>query len=200
MAADATLLAEMLAGAHAPAVRIYQWSASAVTVGRLQNEDDVRARFPGLTLVRRPTGGRAVLHGDDLTVTVATRDEYLPRGTGGAVMSSYQVIVSGVIDALKRNGIESHVGSRPLRVHGFRRDADRVDCFASVASCDIADTVTGHKLVGSAQRREQGAILQQMSIHGDVIRRLPSMQAFIDDLRGCMKAALEVDDWLTVDR
>ena len=192
-----------------PAVRVYRWSTPAVTVGRLQNEDDVRAAFPGLTLVRRPTGGRAVLHGDDLTVSVATREEWLP-GTPGTVASSYQVIVTGLIDALRRHGIDAIAGDRRrLRPDSFpsrfgrgaeeRGGVGSVDCFAAVASCDIADASTGAKLVGSAQRRERGAILQQMSIHAGVIARIGSLSTFVDDLRDCLKSTLKVDCWEFVD-
>jgi len=190
MARDAALLDEMIASIGFPAVRVYRWSKPAVTVGRLQNIDDVGAAFPGMTLVRRPTGGRAVAHGEDLTVSVATRDEWLPKGTGGAVMSSYQVIVTGIVEALRRHGIEAHLGERRRGTTGS------VDCFASTASCDIADVSTGAKLVGSAQRRERGAILQQMSIHGDIIRRVRSVEDLVEDLRHCLKASLGVDRWI----
>lgn len=180
-----------------PAVRIYRWSTAAVTIGRLQDEDEARAHYPGLTLVRRPTGGRAVVHGDDLTITVAARDEWLP-GTGGSVMASYRVIVAGVVDALRRHGIDAAIGERRPRT-AEDSVGRRVDCFAAVAACDIADARTGEKLVGSAQRRDRGAVLQQMSIRGDVVRRIEPASEFVRDLRECLQLNLKIDGWEFVD-
>ena len=88
MAADAALLRELRDDPDTlPIVRVYAWDRPCVSIGRLQDEAAVRAAFPGLPLVRRPTGGRAVRHGDDLTVSVAARLSDLPLD-GGARRSA----------------------------------------------------------------------------------------------------------------
>ena len=76
------------------------------------------------------------------------------------------------------------------------RGPSHVDCFASVARCDVADAITGRKLVGSAQRREHGAILQQMSLH---LTGLKEVAEFVRILQECMFDALCVDAWEFVD-
>ena len=74
MATDAALLRELRDDAQAlPIVRVYGWDRPCVSLGRLQDEQAVRAAFPDLPLVRRPTGGRAVRHGDDLTASPSWR-------------------------------------------------------------------------------------------------------------------------------
>ena len=75
MAADLALLDAVAAGGP-PALRVYQWSPPALSLGRFQPEDDVdhdACRRAGVEVVRRPTGGRALLHGGDLTYAVAVR-------------------------------------------------------------------------------------------------------------------------------
>ena len=74
MAVDAALLSELREGGQClPIVRLYQWDRPSVSIGRLQPEEPVRRLYPDLPCVRRPTGGRAVLHGEDLTITVAAQ-------------------------------------------------------------------------------------------------------------------------------
>ena len=70
------------------------------SIGRLQNEDVVRSLFPGLPVVRRPTGGRAVLHGQDLTISLALRLEWLPPECR-SVPASYRLLMEPVKAALE---------------------------------------------------------------------------------------------------
>ncbi len=160
MAADTHLFEAVRDGAQlCPLVRVYTWDRAAVSYGRLQDEDRVREAFPGLPLVRRPTGGLAVRHGEDLTITVITRNEWLPLARSQGVLASYRQIMDGLLFALDALGIRAQLGGAACA-----RERGSVDCFASVADCDATDARTGRKLIGSAQRRDRGAILQQMSI------------------------------------
>jgi lipoate-protein ligase A len=186
MATDAALFEAIRDGRLAmPVVRAYRWDRPSVSIGRLQDEAAVHAVYPGLPIVRRPTGGRAVLHGSDLTITVATRDEWLPAAPTG-VLSSYRLIVSGIIEALRSAGLDpvSGVRGRPSR---------SPRCFDTLAACDVADARTGRKLLGSAQRRERGAILQQMDIPG--ITMIDTI-AFLADVRRCVGEAMGVGEWM----
>ena len=190
MALDAELLADLLAERTSlPTIRIYQWDRPSVSIGRLQNEDAVRRKYPDLPSVRRPTGGRAVLHGDDLTISAATRSMWLPNAEGQGILPSYRLIMAGVRMALSDCGIPTVFG--PARER--RQAAGVVNCFEIAAGCDLIDIRNGRKIVGSAQRREQDAILQQTSLP---LEFLPDLEAFIDRLQANFQRALQVDEWL----
>ena len=73
MAIDSVMVETAAKCDYAGTIRVYRWSAPAVTMGRLQKVQDVRSRFPNVSLIRRPTGGHAVEHGDDLTVSIVVR-------------------------------------------------------------------------------------------------------------------------------
>ncbi len=163
MAADAALLAELAGLAGPPAVRVYTWSQKAVSIGRLQGEVPVHALYPGLPIVRRPTGGRAVLHGDDLTVSVAARLECLPEDSR-SVLASHHLIMGSVLQALTALGLEACFGGCAIG-----SQSGIINCFELSAACDLIDSHTGKKLVGSAQRREEAALLQQMSLPLDIL-------------------------------
>jgi lipoate-protein ligase A len=187
MAADAALF-EAIRDARLmlPVLRVYRWDRPSVSIGRLQDEAAVRAVYPSLPIVRRPTGGRAVLHGFDLTITIVTRDEWLPATDAHGVLSSYRLIVSGIVSALRAVGHDAVSGLRGPHSHSPR-------CFDSVAACDVADSRTGRKLLGSAQRRERGAILQQMDIPEEARIDAP---AFLAAVRRCVGEAMGVREWV----
>ena len=175
MEADAALLAELASEADAESVvRVYTWDQKSVSIGRLQREEPVQTLYPGLILVRRPTGGRAVIHGEDFTITTALRLEHLPAECR-SVLASHQRLMDAVKEALKAIGVESVYGGCPIA-----SQKAVVNCFELAASCDLVDGHTGEKLVGSAQRREGSAILQQMSLP---LRYVPDRSAFLGFLR-----------------
>lgn len=173
MAADARLLSEVLEGAS-PVFRIYTWDCPCVTVGRLQDEASVRSVFPDLPLVRRPTGGLAVRHGADITLTVAACLSDLPPAAGTRVLSTYQLIAGCLADAFC--ALEVPAGFR----QGRERTGGRVDCFASAAGCDLVNSLTGAKLAGCAQRRQRSALLQQMSVP---LSGIPDLTLFLHHVR-----------------
>jgi lipoyl(octanoyl) transferase len=153
MAADDALLAEVAAGAP-PALRLYRWSPPALSLGRFQPDDDVDptacARL-GVEVVRRPTGGRGLLHGADLTYAVA-----LPRppGAAGGVDAVYCLLAGALIAGLARLGVDAAVA---------RHDGPAGPvCFAGQQGADLR--VGERKLCGSAQVRRRGAVLQHGSI------------------------------------
>ena len=159
MAADAALLAAQAGnGNEPPTVRVYTWDRQAVSIGRLQREGPVRALYPELPIVRRPTGGRAAVHGKDLTIAVAVRLDRLPPESR-SVLSSHHVLMGAVQSALGAAGVESCFGGCAIG-----SQSSIVNCFELSAACDLIDSHTGTKIVGSAQRREGEALLQQMSL------------------------------------
>ena len=150
MAVDAALLSEMQVDCQSlPVVRLYQWDRPAVSIGRLQPEGPIRRLYPDLPCVRRPSGGRAVLHGEDLTIAVAMRSDWLPGAAGRTVMSSYHLLMAGLVTALAEVGHTTRFGAEKACGIG-----GSLHCFDSIAGCDLVDACSGRKLVGSAQRRE----------------------------------------------
>ncbi len=192
MGVDAAMLLEMCANPQSlPVVRIYQWDRPSVSIGRLQPEEPVRRLYPELPCVRRPTGGRAVLHGEDLTIAVASRTDWLPDGVGRTVLSSYRLLMTGLAVALAEAGLDVCFGTERVS-----KGKEALHCFDMAAGCDLIDTRNGRKLVGSAQRREGDALLQQMSLP---LALLPNLTAFTQSLRRGFGQALRVDEWLFID-
>jgi lipoyl(octanoyl) transferase len=154
MAADIALLDEVATGAP-PALRLYQWSPPAISLGRFQPDDDVdhaACRQLGVEVVRRPTGGRAILHGSDLTYAVAMPR---PGGVAGTVDGVYLQLASALIAGLESVGVTAAVG----RAGGPTGPA----CFTGQQGADLR--VGDRKLCGSAQVRRGGAVLQ----HGTLL-------------------------------
>jgi lipoate-protein ligase A len=154
MQADLRLLDEVGAGAP-PALRLYRWAPPALSLGRFQAEDEVDVAACGrlgVEVVRRPTGGRAILHGGDLTYAVALPK---PHGAAGRVDVLYRMLAGALIAGLARVGVRAAVA----RSDGPAGPA----CFAGQAGSDLR--VGDRKLCGSAQVHRGGAVLQ----HGAVL-------------------------------
>ena len=189
MALDASLLAEQVNQADClPLIRLYEWDRPAVSIGRLQQEEPVGQLYPGLPCVRRPTGGRAVLHGSDLTLSVVMQVEWLLNGRDTTVLSSYRMILEGVILALRTTGHDVSFGAEKPS-----SNRNIIDCFGVAAGCDLIDTMSRKKIVGCAQRREGSAILQQMSLPLNFLR---DKSAFLVALPQGFQDALNIDNWL----
>jgi lipoate-protein ligase A len=160
MAVDEVLLASAAAGG-APTLRLYRWRGPWLSLGyaqTLSTERRAACRAAGVGVVRRATGGRAVLHGADLTYAVAAPARCLPSG----LEASYRVLSEALLDALRAVGAEAEraVPAPAAGPHGAP-----FDCFAEAAAEELV--AGGRKLVGSAQRRvggPGGALLQHGSI------------------------------------
>lgn len=190
MAVDSVLFDRAAAGECLPAVRLYRWNRRAVTVGKLQDIAEVRRTYPDELLVRRPTGGKAVVHGDDLTVTVVAPDTLLTSGLPRrGVLASYVAIMDAVALALADAGAITAPGEDRARRRGL------VDCFARAARCDLVDAASGAKIVGSAQARKSGIVLQQMSFRPIASIDIYS-SSFADLLRQSIARRLNVSSWM----
>lgn len=138
-------------------LRFYGWTGAWLSLGYAQPLDREQARRleqAGVGWVRRVTGGRAVLHGADLTYAIAAPEELLPAG----VRASYGVVADALLTALQELGVpatRSHSGASAPGASVF-------DCFRQPAADEIC--LAGVKLSGSAQRRVGGAFLQHGSI------------------------------------
>lgn len=142
-----------------PVLRIYRWAGPTLSVGahqRLSDELLAGCRSRGVEVVRRPTGGSAVLHGKDLTYAVVA-----PHG-GLGVLATYREVAGALIDGLARLGIDARVGTRRDRAAGGQPAPVAVACFATTLGADLQ--VGDSKICGSAQVRRRGWFLQHGSI------------------------------------
>ena len=146
-----------------PLLRVYGWKPHAVSIGFHQRMEhfDLRAlQRAGIDIVRRPTGGRAILHADEITYSVVMPAE------GRSPREIYHLISAGLLAALQTLGVEAQLADPAEgdeRNPAARDDPRSVPCFSSSAKYEIQ--FDGRKLVGSAQRRYGGTVLQ----HGSVL-------------------------------
>ncbi len=166
MALDDAILEAVSEEASLPTLRFYGWSPPCLTLGRSQPqaEADLEAcRAAGVDVVRRPSGGQAILHGDELTYSIALLQSD-PRAEGG-VLEVYRLLSDGLLDGLCRLDVCA------VSAAGKPDGAVRTPiCFETPAACEIV--ADGRKLVGSAQWRARGAVLQHgtLPLHGDLAR------------------------------
>lgn len=163
MAVDEALLEALVAGAGQPTLRLYAWQPPAVSLGFFQPLDEsislteIAAR--GFGLVRRPSGGRAILHKDEVTYSVTVPEGLIPDGQ--SVMGSYRSISRGIEAGLALLGVGATLADRK-DMPRMKAEGLPTVCFAKAARCDM--TVAGRKIVGSAQTRRRGVIMQHGSV------------------------------------
>ncbi|MFM9268457.1 biotin/lipoate A/B protein ligase family protein [Tychonema sp. BBK16] len=156
MAIDQWLLEQHLAGKIGPTLRFYTWEPAAISLGYHQRrwpEFWQQLSFGGMSvdLVRRPSGGRAVLHQGDLTYAVVV------SGLAGSRVQAYQDICQFLIEGWRQMGLDLHYGE------AGRNYIHNPNCFGTATGADLV-TTDGYKLIGSAQLRRGDAILQHGSM------------------------------------
>ncbi len=147
-----------------PTLRLYGWSAPTISIGYHQGADG----FPefGLPVVRRVTGGRAVLHCSEITYSIVAPVAH--RLFSGGILSAYSGISRCILSALRDAGVNAEMAETARApAHGNRRAGA---CFSSPSRHEIL--VNGRKMVGSAQRRFKNAFLQHGSILFSIDRDL----------------------------
>ena len=155
MAIDEWLLKQHLLG-HPAILRFYTWSPSAISLGYHQRKypdfwQNLIWKSQQIDLIRRPTGGRAVLHDGDLTYAVVT------SGLSRSRIEAYKKICEFLIQGWRNLGIELNYGT------AGRGYINNPNCFGTATGADLV-TVDGNKLIGSAQLRRGDAILQHGSM------------------------------------
>ena len=168
MAIDAALLDEV---EHSPdprtIVRFYRWRQPTVSLGRNQSidaaVDRVFCEAHGIDVVHRPTGGRAVLHDDELTYAVASNDSTC---FGSTIYANYKSVSEALCDGFNNLGVPAVLAPETRKIPAQPGGAD-LPCFVSPSRYEL--TVQGRKIVGSAQRRLRRSFLQHgsMPIHCD---------------------------------
>jgi lipoate-protein ligase A len=167
MAVDEALLEAVGRGESLPTLRLYAWTPACLSLGLAQSykEADVpRLEARGWDVVRRPTGGRAILHVDELTYSVTA-----PPGEArvqGSVLESYRRLAGALLAAVRVLGLAVEIEQ-----HGPSVGAEKGPvCFEVPSAYEIV--VAGKKLVGSAQARKRHGVLQHgtLPLHGDLAR------------------------------
>lgn len=166
MKKDLELLEKAISGDIPPVFRVYSWAPPALSLGYNQVPETIAdrkaCRCLGIDVVKRPTGGRAVLHMDEITYSIVIREGYpgLPKG----VLEAYHVISRGLAEGLKLLGIEAELAPGEETGAGTAPGS----CFDTSAAFEVQ--VKGKKVIGSAQLRRSGVLLQ----HGSILLALPS--------------------------
>lgn len=156
MAIDTWLLDQHRLGLQPPTLRFYAWSPAAISLGYHQRRypeawNHLTWNGESIDLVRRPSGGRAVLHQGDLTYAA------IVSGLEGSRMQAYETICEFLVHGWKTLGVELHYGQ------AGRGYIHNPNCFGTATGADLV-TSDNIKLIGSAQLRRDSAILQHGSM------------------------------------
>ena len=145
---------EILLENDEPVLRFYRWKPAALSLGYNQKFSDIDAdscKKQGIDIVRRITGGKAVLHDDELTYSFIINESKMPKG----IVESYKIISCAIVKALDKLGIKAEMKEEVEK-------AGSAVCFNDPSYYEI--TVDGKKAVGSAQKRMNGKLLQHGSL------------------------------------
>ena len=167
MAVDESILQSIGRGESLPTLRLYAWDPACLSLGHAQpftDVDSARLEARGWDVVRRATGGRAILHTDELTYSVIGSME--EPVLAGSVLESYNRLAQGLLLAVKELGL-------PVEIKEGKTNDNTIPnpiCFEVPSTYEI--TVAGKKLIGSAQARKKEGVLQHGSLPltGDLAR------------------------------
>ncbi len=172
MAIDEAILQVLAAGEGIPTVRFFQWEPACLSLGFNQHWTDVDETAlaeRGFTWTRRPTGGKAILHADEVTYSLIIPQEN-PRIQGG-VVESYRILSLGLLRGLAKLGLHAEQASHEeAREQRQMMNGGGPVCFDTPSVYEI--TVDGRKLIGSAQLRRKKIVLQHgtLPLYGDLNR------------------------------
>lgn len=175
MAMDEAITVAHSEGRVPPTLRFYGWNPPTLSIGYFQKavvEVDLAAvEQQGIGFVRRPTGGRAVLHDRELTYSIIVSENY--PGMPSGVTEAYRVLSEGLLRGFQLLGLDAQMVQ--MEAEGKKRAGAEVTsaaCFDAPSWYELV--VEGRKVAGSAQMRHKGAVLQ----HGSVLLELDVPQLF----------------------
>ncbi len=164
MAIDEAILLAVQEGLAPPTLRLYGWQPACLSIGTFQSVagdiDSAACAAHGIDWVRRPTGGRAILHAKEVTYSVAARQN--DERVAGDIMQSYRRISQGLLAGMHLLGVDAVLAPSAI-APAPTGAAKPAACFAAPSQHEIM--VGGRKIIGSAQRRQGTALLQ----HGSVL-------------------------------
>ena len=187
MAMDEAIAEAVSVGESPPTLRLYRWAPPCLSLGKRQPLGGValeRCERDGVDVVRRATGGWAILHTEELTYSVATTPTD-PRAEG-AILDAYRKLSKGLIAGLHLLEVPAMMNPvDPLGVHNLS-----AACFEVPSAYEIV--VGGRKLIGSAQTRSGGRVLQHGSLPlaGDIARVVDYLWFQTEDDRAALRAHL----------
>ena len=159
MAVDESILENTVRGDSLPTLRLYSWDPPCLSLGRSQPYADANTntlKTNGWGIVRRATGGRAILHTDELTYSIIAPQNN--RHVSGSVLGSYQHLAKALLAALENLGVKVEM-KKEEKKGGLSFNPV---CFETPSAYEI--TVNGKKLIGSAQARQKDGVLQHGSL------------------------------------
>lgn len=164
MAVDEALLCACAAGQAPPTLRLYRWDGPVLSIGYFQDAgreiDLEKCRTLGVEVVRRPSGGKVVLHEGDLSFAVAVGGKGNPFS--GRASAGLRRVGQCLIEAVRRCGVDARFASNEdLGRYSLNRSSGP-GCFQTLYPHEVV--VEGHKIAGIAQARRQGGVL----IHGSI--------------------------------
>ncbi len=173
MAVDEAILESVYSGESLPTLRLYAWEPACLSLGHAQPFSEVNTETlarNGWDVVRRPTGGRAILHVDELTYSVIAPNTD-SRVTGG-VLESYLRLSQALLEALRIMGLSPEANEKKSDNGSGKPNPV---CFEVPSNYEI--TVNGKKLIGSAQARRKEGILQHgaLPLYGDLTRIITAL-------------------------
>jgi lipoate-protein ligase A len=168
MAVDEAILESVSNKIQPPTLRLYDWFPYTLSLGHAQSYADIDENVlhaKGWDVVRRPTGGRAILHADELTYSICAPVD--DPHVSGNVLESYRLLAAGLLKGLELAGIQAD--SKPKN-ESEKDFAKNPVCFQYPSDYEI--TCRGKKLIGSAQARRNQGVLQHGAIplNGDISR------------------------------
>ena len=193
MALDEALLDWHSEGLIPPVVRFYEWNPATLSIGYFQSvekEIDMEAvKRLGLGFVRRPTGGRGVLHEHELTYSVIVSEAY--PNMPATVTEAYRVISEGLLLGFQQLGLDAYfsIPDTDEKRQELKKPKSGV-CFDSPSWYELV--VEGKKVAGSAQTRQKGVILQHGAILLDIDedKLIQTFKFSSEALRDRVKASL----------
>ncbi|MBI5026890.1 MAG: lipoate--protein ligase family protein [Nitrospirae bacterium] len=195
MALDEAIVEAVRKKLSPPTLRFYQWSVPAVSIGYFQKISEINIDYcnrMGYPIIRRPTGGRAILHDSELTYSFSVRTDIAPFT--GRLFDNYMAISKAIISGLSALGLDAVIS------YSKKRDARHKSpsCFESISYGEIS--INGQKFVGSAQRHYADCILQQGSILLDlnIKEQCKALNLNIDENPGGIGAIAKYNGKITI--
>lgn len=165
MALDEALLDFHSEGEIPPVIRFYEWNPATLSIGYFQRAakdvDFEALRAQNLGFVRRPTGGRAVLHDSELTYSIIVSEQY--PNMPATVTEAYRVLSEGILVGFQNLGLDAYfsIPDTEEKKADLKQPRSAV-CFDAPSWYELV--VEGKKVAGSAQTRQKGVILQHGAI------------------------------------
>ncbi len=193
MAVDEAVATSIMDGTSPPTLRLYGWLKPSVSIGAFQKIKDINidlCKQMNIRIVRRLTGGRAILHDKELTYSFSTKTS---NGIfSDSLLQNYRIISSAFWYALRNLGTHAIMSKRRIKKNAL---SGNPICFQSTSYGEI--TVHGKKIIGSAQKRYRKGLLQQGSIPLSIDRHLLSRVFNTADITDSLAGLNEISAQIT---